>query len=87
MTPLMLLVVMIFRFGTGNDSHSWAGDDTVYFTVDQLQGTSTNTITDSIEGDDKIQIDEDLEGRIGITGKVLIRLSLLFLFRDRHHNS
>lgn len=62
----------IVRLGTGNDIATLGqGDDTVYFTVDQLQGTTTNTITDFDKdgsGDDKIQIDDDLEGRIGIDG-------------------
>ena len=40
-----------------------AGDDIAYFTVDQLQGTQTKTITDfDASGNDKIQIEKSLEG-------------------------
>ena len=61
----------IVRFGAGSDSGSLgAGDDIVYFTVDQLQGSSTNTITDfDSSGNDKIQIDADLKNLVDITGK------------------
>ena len=60
----------IVRVGTGNDSGSLgAGNDILYLTVDQLQGDSVNTITDfDANGDDKIQIDADLEGLVDIEG-------------------
>ena len=60
----------IVRTGAGNDTGSLgAGEDTVYFTVDQLQGTQTKTITDfDANGNDKIQIDADLEGLTTIEG-------------------
>jgi Ca2+-binding RTX toxin-like protein len=60
----------IVRVGTGNDSGSLgAGDDILYLTVDQLQGDSVNTITDfDANGNDKIQIDGDLEDLVDIDG-------------------
>ena len=60
----------IVRTGSGNDTGSLGlGDDTVYFTVDQLQGTQSKTITDfDAKGNDKIQIDADLEDLISIDG-------------------
>lgn len=60
----------IVRLGTGNDTGSLgAGNDIVYLTVDQLQGTNANSITDfDANGDDKIQIDGDLEGLVDIEG-------------------
>ena len=60
----------IVRVGTGNDSGSLgAGDDILYLTVDQLQGKNVNTITDfDANGNDKIQIDGDLEGLVDIEG-------------------
>lgn len=62
----------VVRVGAGNDSGTLGlGDDILYFTVDQLQGTSTNTITDfdaSLAGNDKIQIDAGLEGLVDIDG-------------------
>jgi len=58
------------------------GDDILYLTVDQLQGQSTNTIIDfdgASAGDDKIQIDADLVGRVSIAGqgtnRIVITLS------------
>jgi Ca2+-binding RTX toxin-like protein len=71
----------IVRVGTGNDSGSLgAGDDILYLTVDQLQGENVNTITDfDADGNDKIQIDGDLEGLVDIEGvgtkSILITLS------------
>ena len=71
----------IIRFGSGDDTATLGdGDDTVYFTVDQLQGVSTNTITDfDSSGNDKIQIDSALEGRVDISGQgtdtIIISLS------------
>ena len=61
----------IVRFGAGNDTGSLGdGDDIVYFTVDQLQGSQTKTITDfDSSGNDKIQIDADLKNLVDITGK------------------
>lgn len=60
----------IVRMGTGNDSGTLgAGNDIVYLTVDQLQGTNAKAITDfDANGDDKIQIDADLEGLVDIEG-------------------
>ncbi len=61
----------LVRLGSGNDTGALgAGDDKVYLTVDQLQGTQTKTITDfDSSGDDKIQLDSSLEGRVEITGQ------------------
>ncbi len=60
----------IVRVGTGNDSGTLGlGDDILYLTVDQLEGDSVNTITDfDVDGDDKIQIDQDIEDRVSIDG-------------------
>jgi Ca2+-binding RTX toxin-like protein len=60
----------IVRVGIGNDSGTLgAGNDIVYLTVDQLQGDNVNTITDfDVNGDDKIQIDADLEDLVDIEG-------------------
>ena len=71
----------IIRFGSGDDIATLGdGDDTVYFTVDQLEGVSTNTITDfKSSGTDKIQIDDALANRVDITGQgtdtIIITLS------------
>ena len=70
----------IVRVGSGDDSGSLgAGADIVYLTVDQLQGVSVNTIKDFTSGEDKIQIDSDLQGRVTISGEgtnaILIELS------------
>ena len=52
----------IVRTGAGMTQARWGLHDTVYFTIDQLQGTQTKTITDfDAKGNDKIQIDADLE--------------------------
>ena len=60
----------IVRVGSGDDSGSLgAGADIVYLTVDQLQGESVNTIDDFTSGEDKIQIDSDLQGRVTISGE------------------
>ena len=60
----------IVRLGTGNDAGSLgAGDDIVYLTVDQLQGINAKTITDfDANGNDKIQLDADLENLVEIEG-------------------
>ena len=60
----------IVRVGTGNDSGTLGlGNDKLYLTVDQLEGNSVNTITDfDVDGDDKIQIDQDIEDRVSIDG-------------------
>jgi hypothetical protein len=66
----------IVRVGTGNDIGTLgAGNDILYLTVDQLQGISTNTLTDfdksygSANGDDdKIQIDAALQDLVDIDG-------------------
>ncbi len=60
----------IVRVGTGNDSGTLGlGNDILYLTVDQLEGDSVNTITDfDVDGDDKIQIDQDIEDRVSIDG-------------------
>ena len=59
------------RTGSGNDAGTLgAGDDIVYFTVDQLQGDQTKTINDfDASGNDKIQIDKDLKDLVSIEGK------------------
>jgi Ca2+-binding RTX toxin-like protein len=63
----------VVRVGAGNDTmYLGKGNDVLYLTVDQLQGQSTNTITDfdgTDLGDDKIQIDADLVGRVSISGQ------------------
>ena len=58
------------------------GDDIIYYTIDQLQGNLNETdicIDFGSNGDDKIQIDADLEGLIEIEGfgtnKIIITLS------------
>ena len=61
----------VVRMGIGNDAGSLgAGDDIVYLTVDQLQGSNVNTITDfgANGDDDKIQIDAELEGLVELDG-------------------
>ena len=60
----------VVRMGTGNDAGTLgAGNDIVYLTVDQLQGTNAKAITDfDANGDDKIQIDADLEDLVDIEG-------------------
>ena len=60
----------IVRLGSGNDTATLgAGNDISYFTVDQLQGTQTKTITDfDASGNDKIQIEKSLEGLTNIEG-------------------
>lgn len=73
----------VVRVGAGNDTMALGtGDDILYLTVDQLQGQSTNTIIDfdgASAGDDKIQIDADLVGRVSIAGqgtnRIVITLS------------
>ena len=61
----------IVRPGAGTDFITLGkGNDVVYLTVDQLQGTSTNTISDfKVEGADKIQIAQELQGLVSISGK------------------
>ena len=61
----------IVRPGAGNDFITLGqGNDVVYLTVDQLQGESTNTISDFKEnGADKIQISGDLSGLVSISGQ------------------
>ena len=60
----------IVRMGSGDDFGTLGGgDDIVYFTVDQLQGEQTKIVTDfDSDGDDKIQIDADLEGLVELEG-------------------
>ena len=60
----------IVRVGTGDDIGTLGkGNDRLYLTIDQMQGESTNTIKDfDSNGDDKIQIEESLEGLTEITG-------------------
>lgn len=60
----------IVRLGAGDDEgFLGAGDDAVYFTVDQLQGNSVNILKDfDVVGDDKIQIDADLQNLVDIDG-------------------
>jgi hypothetical protein len=64
----------VVRLGTGDDEGTLgAGNDVIYLTVDQLQSepgdVNDKVITDfDTNGDDKIQIDEDLEGLVEITG-------------------
>jgi Ca2+-binding RTX toxin-like protein len=61
----------IVRPGAGTDLITLGqGNDVVYLTVDQLQGTSTNTISDfKVNGADKIQIASDLRGLVSISGQ------------------
>lgn len=61
----------LVRLGSGDDTGTLgAGDDKVYLTVDQLQGTQTKTIKDfDSSGDDKIQLDSNLDGLTEITGE------------------
>jgi len=61
----------IVRTGSGNDTGTLgSGEDIVYFTVDQLQGNQTKTITDfDANGNDKIQIDSNLKDLVDITGQ------------------
>ena len=71
----------VVRVGIGNDSGTLGlGDDIVYLTVDQLEGSNVNTITDfDANGDDKIQIDADIEDLVEIEGvgtnEIIITLS------------
>ena len=71
----------IVRLGAGDDEgYLGNGDDIVYMTVDQLQGDSVNIIKDfNTFGDDKIQIDNDLEELVtydGVgTNTIIITLS------------
>ena len=71
----------IVRTGSGDDIVTLgSGEDIVYFTVDQLQGTQSKTITEfDANGNDKIQIDANLQGLVSITGqgtnKITISLS------------
>lgn len=61
----------IVRTGSGDDTVTLgSGEDIVYFTVDQLQGNQTKTITDfDANGNDKIQIDSDLKELVSISGQ------------------
>ena len=71
----------IVRPGAGNDQITLGlGNDIVYLTVDQIQGTSTKTISDfNTQGTDKIQIAKNLEKLVTISGKgtkeIIITLS------------
>ncbi|WP_413404376.1 MULTISPECIES: calcium-binding protein [unclassified Synechococcus] len=60
----------IVRLGSGDDLATLGeGDDVAYFTIDQLQGDQLKVITDfDVSGDDKIQLDGDLEGLVDIDG-------------------
>ena len=62
----------IIRSGSGSDNISLgAGNDILYYTVDQIQGISTDTLTDfnaAGAGTDLIQIKKDLQSFISITG-------------------
>ena len=62
----------VLRTGPGNDFGSLGeGDDTLYLTIDQLQGDFTKTISDFDElGDDQILIDvaDDIADNIDISG-------------------
>jgi len=59
------------RPGAGNDViRLGPGNDVVYLTVDQLQGTQAKVINDfSTNGADKIQIAKNLQGLVSITGQ------------------
>jgi len=70
----------IVRGGAGSDTVTLgAGNDVYYLTVDQLQGTSVDTITDFTSGEDQVQIAANIEGRVSISGigsnKLVISLS------------
>ena len=69
----------IVRPGAGTDDVTLgAGEDTLYLTVDQLQGETTNTITDFTAGEDTIQIDADLLSRTELNfvdGDLIIELT------------
>ena len=69
----------IVRTGSGDDFGSLGeGDDTVYFIVDQLQGDQIEVTTDFDNiGNDKIQIDSDLERLIDIDGLGTNSISLI----------
>ena len=62
----------VLRTGPGNDFGSLGeGDDTLYLTIDQLQGDFTKTISDFDElGDDQIliDVDDDIADNIDISG-------------------
>ena len=71
----------IVRPGAGNDDITLGlGNDIVYLTIDQIQGTSTKTISDfNTQGTDKIQIANNLKNLVSISGKgtkeIIITLS------------
>ena len=69
----------IVRVGAGNDDVTLGtGEDVLYLTIDQLQGESTNTITDFTSGEDTIQIDADLAERTNLNfvdGDLIIELT------------
>ena len=57
----------IVRVGSGSDDVTLgAGADVVYWTVDQFEGDSVNTITDFTSGEDKIAIEADVFSRIDV---------------------
>ena len=57
----------IVRVGSGSDDVTLgAGADVVYWTVDQFEGDSVNTITDFVSGEDKIAIEADVFSRIDV---------------------
>ena len=62
----------IIRSGSGSDNISLgAGNDILYYTADQIQGISTDTLTDfngAGLGTDLIQIKKDLQSFISIAG-------------------
>ena len=59
----------IVRGGAGSDKTTLgAGEDVYYLTVDQLQGTSTDTITDFTNGEDQVQLDANIADRVSISG-------------------
>ena len=52
----------IVRGGADGDTVTLGeGSDVYYFTIDQLQGNSTDVITDFVSGEDQIQIDKALQ--------------------------
>lgn len=69
----------IVRTGSGDDEVTLgSGDDIVYFTVDQLQGTQSKTLTDfDGKGNDKIQIDSNLQDLVDISGLGTTKITII----------